>query len=176
MKLYTIKRREWLIQVLAKFVIFPSIPITFIEVKGIKCCSPSYWCGGSVLGRLILTVFHYFTPMVFIVSSATSVRTQRAVKAIPRDEAAPHCQNFTLEGLVFEGTDFCLLLFLLTFPFLSSLSFLMFLHRISCYPETNPSWILFFFPGAVVSLRNSLHFIPLPMLSSWVPATTWRLG
>jgi len=138
MKLHKINRREWLFQILAKFVLLPSISITFIEVKSIKSCSPSYWCG-SVLGELILTVFHYFTPMVFIVSSATSVRTQRAVKAIPRDEAAPHCQNFTLEGLVFEGTDFCLLLFLLTFPFLSPLSFLMFLHRISCYPETNPS-------------------------------------
>ena len=135
--MHKIIRREWLFQILSKYVLFPSVSITFTGVEGTKCRSPSYWCG-SVLGELILTVFHYFTPMVFIVSSATSVRTQRAVKAIPRDEAAPHCQNFTLEGLVFEGTDFCLLLFLSSFLFLSSLSFLMFLHRISCYPETNP--------------------------------------
>ena len=107
-KLRKINRHECLFQILAQFVLFPPIFITFVEAKGTKSCSPSYWCG-SVFGELILTVFHYFTPMVFIVSSATSVRTQRAVKAIPRDEAAPHCQNFTLEGLVFERTDFCLL-------------------------------------------------------------------
>jgi len=108
LKLHKINRHEWLFQILAQFVLLPSISITAIEVKGIKSCSTSHWCG-SVLGELILTVFHYFTPMVFIVSSAKSVRTQRAVKGIPRDEAAPHCQNFTLGGSVFEGTDFCLL-------------------------------------------------------------------
>jgi hypothetical protein len=110
--------------------------------------------------------------MVFIVSLATSVRTQRAVKAIPRDEASPHCQNFTLEGLVFEGTDLSAFLFLLNLPFpLISL--------VSHVPSPDPllprnKSLLnpFFFPDTVVSLRNSLHFIPFPKLSSWVPATT----
>lgn len=90
--------------------------------------------------------------------------------------------NSTLPKLHFRSFSIWRNRFLSAFLFLLNLPFSL-ISLVSHVPS--PDLLLpwnksllnpFFFPDAVVSLRNSLHFIPLPMLSSWVPATTWRLG
>lgn len=152
--------------------------ITVVKVEAIKSSCRSYWRGSISPGvnsdRFPLPYSDGLYCFVDRVCPHPASCEQTS-----RDEASPHCQNFTLEGLVVEGTDFCLFFSFSqtsesSYPFSFFLSFLLllFLLRIPSYPETNPYRILFFLSDTVVSLRNSPHSISLPMFSSWVLAAT----